>query len=108
MTLTIPLEYLDILKVFGSVDELIAEAVRRYTIERINERIATAQQEVAMYESKYGMDYQVFHKNITSDLDFLTDLRQKHSLWERDFNVWEFYVEELVEWQTRLKNISKY
>ncbi len=104
--LAIPAEYVDILKTFGSVDDLITEAVRRYTIERITERIATAQREIATFEAKYGQPYKDFRENITTNLDFLSKLKQQYPMWERNFNVWEFYVEELNEWQSRLQKLS--
>ncbi len=106
-TLTIDIKHADILQSFGNLEEIVEEAVHNYAIKRINERIENARQEVLSFEAKYGMTYEEFHAGITGDLEFLKNLRKDHPIWERDFNVWEYYVEELTEWLNRLKTISK-
>ena len=106
-TLTLDPKYVDILQTFGNLEEIVEEALHRYTVERINERIEEARQEVLRFEARYGMTYEQFCKRTASDEAFLEYLEENHVMWERDLNAWEFYTEDLSEWLGRLKNISK-
>lgn len=43
---------------------------------------------------------------VTTDEEFVETLRSAHPLWERDFNTWEFLIEEQSAWLGRLEDIS--
>ena len=105
-TLTLNPKYINILQALGSLDETLEEAVRRYAIERIGERIGTLQHEIMVFQTRYGLPYEQFYVRITTDDEFVENLRETHQTWERDFNTWEYYVEELSEWLGRLESIS--
>jgi len=105
--LTLDPKYIDVLQALGDFDERLEEAVRRYAIEQIGERIGKLQREILIFQNKYGLPYEQFYARITSDDQFVEDLRQMHPTWKRDFNTWEYYVEELTEWLGRLETVYK-
>ena len=74
---------------------------------KIGERIATLQREILIFQTKYGLPYEKFYIALATDEDFVQNLRKSHSTWERDFNAWEYYIEELNEWLGLLESISK-
>jgi hypothetical protein len=106
-TLTLDPKYVDILQALGSLEESLEEAVRRYAIERIGERIGSLQHEILIFQTKYGISYEQFSDRITTDIEFVEELRKKYPTWERDFNAWEYYVKELSEWLGHLESISR-
>ena len=83
------------------------EAVRRYAWEKVGERLAEIQRHIHKFEEKYGMPYEVFYARITTDEAFVSQLRASHPMWERDFHEWEFYIEELRAWLSRLETLSR-
>ena len=106
-TLTLDQKYVDILQALGSLEESLEAAVRHYAIEQIGERIGKLQREILTFQLKYGLPYEQFYARITTDDEFVENLRGTHPTWERDFNAWEYYVEELSEWLGRLERISR-
>lgn len=106
-TLTLDSKYVDILQALGSLEEALEAAVRHYAIEKIGERIGQLQREILTFQTKYGLPYEQFYARITTDDKFVENLRTTHTTWERDFNTWEYYVEELAEWLGRLERISR-
>jgi len=100
-------KYVDVLNALGDLKETLEEAVRRYAIEQIGERIGKLQREIMTFQTKFGLPYEIFYARITTDDDFVKELRNTHPTWERDFNAWEYYIEELSEWLGRLESISK-
>lgn len=106
-TLTIDSRYVDILGALGNIEDTLQEAVRSYAIEQIGERIGQLQHEILIFQTKYGLPYEKFYVQVTTDEDFVRHLRQGHPTWERDLNSWEYYMEELHEWLGRLESISK-
>lgn len=106
-TLTLDAKYIDVLQALGSLEETLEEAVRRYAIERIGERIGNLQHEILNFQTKYGLPYQQFYAQITNDDKFVQSLREMEPTWERDLNAWEYYTEELAEWLGHLESISR-
>lgn len=105
--LTIESKYIDILQALGNFQENLEEAVRRYAIEQIGERVGKLQREIVAFQTKYGLPYEIFYARVTTDEEFVKSLREKSPTWERDFNTWEYYIEEVAEWLGRLESISK-
>jgi len=106
-TLTLESKYVDILRPFGNIEEIVNELVRHYALERVNQRLDQAKQEIATLEAKYGMTYEEFHERVAVDEVYVTSLNRHELMWERDLNTWEFYTEDLAEWLGRLNSISK-
>lgn len=106
-TLTLDTKYINILEALGNLNETLEEAVRRYSVERIGEQIGRLQREILVFQNKYGLPYEQFYARITTDNEFVENLRHTHPTWERDFNAWEYYVKELSEWLGHLESISK-
>lgn len=100
-------KFTDVLKALGNPEESLEEAVRRYASEQIGERIGKLQREILGYQSEYGMPYEVFYARVTTEEDFVQKLRNEHETWERDFQTWQYTIEELTEWLGRLETISK-
>jgi len=65
------------------------------------------QYQILMLQARYGLSYEKFYISVAADEDFVQNLRKSHSTWERDFNAWEYYIEELNEWLGHLESISK-
>lgn len=99
-------KYTDILTPLGDVQQAVDEAVRRYAVEKVGERIAELHHMIRNFEDKYNSTYESFFAHIATDEDFVAGLREVNSTWERDFHEWEFYVEELREWLNRLEQFS--
>ena len=105
-TVVINSKYADILAPLGDVQQVVDEAVRRYAVEKLGERIAEVRRALRPFEEQYGCPYEVFYARVTSDEAFVTGLREGNPTWERDLHTWEFYAEELREWLNRLEQLS--
>jgi hypothetical protein len=105
-TVAINSKYVDILTPLGDVQQAVDEAVRRYAVEKLGERLAELRHTLRPFEERYGCPYEVFYARVTTDEDFVAGLREVNPTWERDFHTWEFYVEELREWLNRLEQLS--
>ena len=99
-------KYADILAPLGDVQQVVDEAVRRYAVEKLGERIAELRRALRPFEEHYGCTYEVFYARLTIDEAFVTGLREGNPTWERDLHTWEFYAEELREWLNRLEQLS--
>ncbi|MDM8527337.1 hypothetical protein QUF58_03925 [Anaerolineales bacterium HSG24] len=106
-TLTLNQKYVDILKLFGNLEETVEIAIQTYLVEQINERIETARREILVFEKKYGMTYEAFRARIGDDDAFVEQLWDADPIWEDDLMVWEYYGKVLTDWTRRLKNVSK-
>ena len=106
-SLNLDTRYVDVLSALGNLEETLQEAVRSYAVTQIGERIVKLQHEISGFQKRYGLSYVEFYAQVTSDEEFVTRLRQSHPTWERDFNSWEYYIEELHEWLGRLESILK-
>ena len=106
-TLSLAPQYISILQALGNVEEMLEDAIRAYVTERIGERIGKLQREILTFQKQYGLPFEKFYAQITTDEEFIKNLRESHPLWERDLNAWEYYIEELSEWLGRLESISK-
>ncbi len=80
---------------------------KRGNMENIGERIGMLQHEIMKFQTRYGLSYEKFYIAVATDEDFVQNLRKSHTTWERDFNAWEYYIEELNEWLGNLESISK-
>ena len=105
-SLNLDTRYVDVLSALGNLEETLQEAVRSYAVKHVGERIAELQHEISGFQKRYGLPYEKFYAQVTSDEEFVAQLRQSHPTWERDLNSWEYYVEELSEWLGRLERIS--
>lgn len=104
-TITIRESYIDTLRLFGEVNELLDEAVEQYLIDRIIERIKRAREEIQAFEKLYGMDYATFAERIQLDADYYNQVNQSNPLWEQDMLTWEYWDAEAREWAERLNSI---
>lgn len=100
-------KYVNVLESLGNAQDGLAEAVRRYAAERIGEKIAQLHREISQMQATFGIPYEMFYARITTGDSFVESLHETHPLWERDFNTWEFLMEEQSVWLGRLEDISK-
>ena len=74
-TVVINSKYADILAPLGDVQQVVDEAVRRYAVEKLGERIAELRRALRPFEERYGCTYEVFYARLTTDEAFVTGLR---------------------------------
>ncbi len=104
LSLTSP--YINVLQALGNIEENLEATVRMYAMEKIGERIGKLQQEISIFQNRYGLPYEKFYVNITTDEEFVKNLRLSYPTWERDLNAWEYDVKEQGEWLGHLMSIS--
>jgi hypothetical protein len=83
--------YTNTLRVFGEVDTLVNEAVERYLIQRVVERIKLAREKAREFEKRYGLDYQTFSRRVQLDEGFYDQVSAGNPLWEQDWLAWEYW-----------------
>jgi 3'-phosphoadenosine 5'-phosphosulfate sulfotransferase (PAPS reductase)/FAD synthetase len=89
-TITIKESYIETLRLFGEVDELLDEAVEQYLIDRIVQRIKRARGEIQAFEKRYGMDYATFAERVQLDAGYYDQVNRSNPLWEQDMLAWEY------------------
>jgi hypothetical protein len=104
-TIAIKESYVNTLRLFGEVDELLDEAVEQYLIDRIVERIKRARAEVQAFEKLYGTDYATFAERVQLDEDYYNQVNKNNLLWEQDMLTWEYWDAETREWTEKLDDI---
>jgi len=104
-TIAIKESYMDTLRLFGEVDELLDEAVEQYLIDRIVRRIKRTRDETQAFEKLYGMDYATFAERVQLDGDYYHQVNQSNPLWEQDMLAWEYWDAEAREWTEKLGDI---
>jgi len=77
-TITVKESYMDTLRLFGEVDELLDEAVEQYLIDRIVQRIKRARAQVQAFEKLYGTDYATFAERAQLDEDYYNSIKVIH------------------------------
>jgi hypothetical protein len=99
--------YLEVFKPFGEIQAVVDSALRRYAIEKANEKIAELRGKVKVWEDKYGCTYEVFAYRTATDEDYVRELNKdfQTAMWEGDSIVWEFEAKELAKWYQRLRDI---
>lgn len=100
-------DLLNIAKKFGDVDTVVAEALRRYAIERCADRIEAARAKIREYEKRYGVSYPIFARRVQTDAKFLRRVEAKNPMWEEDAIEWQYRLEEVTEWTKTLERILK-
>ena len=104
-TIAIKESYMDTLRLFGEVDELLDEAVEQYLIDRIVQRIKRARAQVQAFEKLYGTDYAPFAERVQLDEDYYNQVNRSNPLWEQDMLAWEYWDAEAREWTEKLDDI---
>jgi hypothetical protein len=104
-TIAIRESYVDTLRLFGEVDELLDEAVEQYLIDCVVERIKRAREEAQAFEKLYGTDYAAFAERVQLDADYYNQVNQSNPLWEQDMLAWEYWDAEAREWTEKLGDI---
>ncbi len=106
-TLTLDTRYINILQDLGDPNEILEEALRRYTTEQIGERVGLLQHKILALQTKYGLPYEQFYTRVNTDQEFAENLRQTQPSWERDLNAWRRHIEKLAKWLGYLERISR-
>jgi hypothetical protein len=90
------------------LEEHVDEALRRYALEKVQERLLELEQRVQKWEEKYGCSYDLFAFRTATDEAYVDALNQdpETRLWESDLLAWEFDSTQLQEWRRRLQKLS--
>ena len=97
--------YLETLHSLGDVSEEVEAAIRRHTVERISDKIASLRAEDRRWEEKYGCSYEVFREKTSNDPDFVERLHREQPTWELDIAHWEFCHKGVQDWTQELQRI---
>lgn len=105
ITLTVPVEddLMELLEAFGEPELIVPAALRQYIVDRCLQRIEQIEGKVAIYEQRYGMSYDMFNRQVTTDQDYLDRLNDERPLWESDAVEWAHRLEEAEAWRERLQ-----
>lgn len=94
-----------LLQTIGTPETIVIQALRRYLLEICWQKIESAEQQIAIYEQRYGLDYAIFNHKITQNEFFLADIEKRYPMWEADALEWLYRLEEKEVWQQRLTQV---
>jgi hypothetical protein len=103
LTVSVQDNLLELLKALGEPAVIVPAALRQYAVDRCLQRVEQAEEKIAFYEQRYGMDYATFNQRVTTDLSYLESLNHEHPLWEADAIEWVYRLEEAEAWRERLR-----
>ena len=108
-TLTIPIResLFESLRGLGDPERVTLAALRRYAVDNCLHHIEQAEQKIAAYEQRYGLDYATFNQRICTDQAFLDAVNREHPMWEADAIEWVHRIEEAQVWRERLQKILR-
>lgn len=98
-------EWVKTASLFGTVENVIKEALRKYSVDQCQQHINDAASHITQYQQKYQCDYRHFQRSVQLDEDFLMQIESQNPLWEADAMEWEYWTEEQQEWLNRLGDI---
>ncbi len=106
LTVTVQDKYATALSTLGNLQTEIDQAVQRYTIEQIVDKVAQLRHKAKGYELRYGMDYTIFAERIARDELFVKTVEATISpLWEIDLAHWEFCTKGIEDWTNTLQTL---
>jgi len=97
-------EWVKIAGLFGDVETVITDALRRYAVDKCIQKIEQARAKIKAYENRYGCDYDTFSLKVQTDEDFLRGLEKINPVWEEDAMEWDYRLKELTEWMQKLED----
>ncbi|RLC76821.1 MAG: hypothetical protein DRI61_12615 [Chloroflexi bacterium] len=106
-TVQVRSSYISVLERLGDVQTGVEEAIRRYTVEEVQRRIAELRARIRKWEEKYGCDYETFALRTATDEKYVARLNSEPETqqWEADLFSWEYDLQELREWEQQLQSI---
>ncbi len=105
VTVKVRKEFAEALEPFGDLQETVDAALRRYTIEKIGDKIASLRVEDKRWQEKFGYDYESFIEKTSNDPEFVELLHREHPTWELDLMEWKFCHEGVKDWSRELEQI---
>ncbi len=106
VTVAVQDKFIDILSSLGDLQESVNTALQRYTIEQITTKINELRRRDEEYKSRYGLDYSVFAKRTSEDIDFVQQVEANvNKTWEADLADWEFCHKGIEDWTRKLQDI---
>jgi hypothetical protein len=99
-------EWVKTASLFGDVEAVMIDALRRYAIDKCIQKIEQARAKIKIYESRYRCDYDTFSLKVQTDEDFLRRVEQINLIWEEDAMEWEGLEEERRQWLARLRALQ--
>ncbi len=106
-TVAIKDDWASILSDFGEIQTIVDQAVQKYTIDQIFDKITQLRQKDTIYQKKYGLDYPAFCKRTAEDGDFVAQLESEiEKMWEGDLADWEFCHKGIKDWTKKLQTVE--
>jgi len=101
--------YSEVFQYLGDMQSSVDDALGKYAVEKINEKIAELSVKVQVWEDRYGCAFDVFSYRTAVDEDYVRRLNENPATaeWEADLLMWEHQSGELSKWYKRLQNILK-
>jgi hypothetical protein len=100
-------EWVKTASLFGDVETVMTDALRRYAIDKCIQKIEQARAKIKIYETRYECDYDTFSLKVQTDEDFLMRVEKINSVWEEDAMEWDYRLKELAEWMQKLEDTLK-
>jgi len=97
-------EWVKTASLFGDVETVVADALRRYAVDKCIQKIEQARAKIKAYENRYGCDYDTFSLKVQTDEDFLRGVEKINPVWEEDAMEWDYRLKELAEWMQKLED----
>lgn len=97
-------EWVKTASLFGDVETVITDALRRYAVDKCIQKIEQARAKIKIYESRYECDYDTFSLKVQTDEDFLRRVEKINPVWEEDAMEWDYRLKELAEWMQKLED----
>ena len=97
-------EWVKTARLFGDVETVMADALRRYAIDKCIQKIEQARAKIKVYESRYECDYNTFSLKVQTDEDFLRRVEKINPVWEEDAMEWDYRLKETAEWMQKLED----
>ncbi|MCA9967370.1 MAG: hypothetical protein KC423_24145 [Anaerolineales bacterium] len=105
-TVAINEKYISALTLAGSLELAVDQALQRYSIEQISDKIAELKRQIQHYEAIYKMPFGAFANETAQDPHFVEQLEANgHLTWEIDLADWEFCHYGIQDWTETLNNI---
>ncbi len=105
-TITVHDKYITALSALGDLQAAIDQALQRYTIEQIVDKIAQLRRLDRGFQAKYGLGYLAFVERVAHDIAFVQEIETTiNPLWEADLAEWEFCVRGAEDWTRTLQTL---
>ena len=105
VTVAIDNRYVELFNILGGIQESADLAMQRFVVEQITSKIADLKRQDAVFAKKYGMNYDLFLKNLES-VEFVKKTEATITkTWEEHLIDWEFCHKGVGDWTRELQGV---